>query len=88
VTTAETIAYIADASSWDERVTRLRQVPQRHGTNEHPTIYAEVARQVYVPHLAPDFAYVHGADFYGGCPARCGISVTAPLADDDRTAQL
>lgn len=61
---AETVGRIADASTWDERVARIRQVPQRHGTDEHAAIYAAVARQVYVPHLAPDFAYVHHSDFY------------------------
>lgn len=35
-----------------------------HGTNEHPGIYAEVARQLYVAHLAPDYAYVPIEDFY------------------------
>jgi len=28
-------------------------------------IYAQVAKQLYVPHLGPDFAYVHSAEFYG-----------------------
>lgn len=60
----ETIDRIAAAESWDDRVARIRQVPQRHGTDEHAGIYADVARRVYVAHLAPDFAYVHGAGFY------------------------
>src|SRR5262249_36957635 len=35
-----------------------------HGTSEHPGIYAEVARHLYVAHLAPDYAYVPVEDFY------------------------
>lgn len=60
----KTVEQIAEATSWDQRVARIRQVPQRHGTDEHARIYAAVAKQLYVPHLAPDFAYVHEAEFY------------------------
>ena len=63
-TPEETVDLIVHAPTWDERVARLRQIPQRHGTNEHPGIFAQIARQLYVPHLAPDYAYVHTADFY------------------------
>ncbi len=28
-------------------------------------IFAKIARELYLPHLAPDFAYVHEAPFYG-----------------------
>lgn len=64
MTAGETVQLIADATSWDDRVARVRQVPQRHGTDEHAAIYADVAQQVYVPHLAPDFAYIHESEFY------------------------
>jgi hypothetical protein len=60
----DTIQRIVTAPTWDERVARMRQIPARHGTNEHSGIYAEVARQLYMPHLAPDYAYVHVSDFY------------------------
>lgn len=63
-TPEETVAYIAAAGSWDERVHRIRLVPARHGTNEHAAIHAQLAKQLYVPHLAPDFAYIHEAPFY------------------------
>jgi hypothetical protein len=42
----------------------MRQIAALHGTNEHAVIHAEIARRLYVPHLAPDYAYVHVADFY------------------------
>lgn len=61
---AATVSHITAAPTWDDRVARIRQVPQHHGTNEHAALYAEIARQLYVPHLAPDFAYVHPAPFY------------------------
>jgi hypothetical protein len=63
-TVDDTIELIVNATSWDERIARLRQIPQRHGTNEHAAIYAQVASRLYVPHLAPDYAYVHSAEFY------------------------
>ena len=64
VTAAETVALVAASTSWDERVNRIRLIPARHGTDEHAGIFAAVARQLYVPHLAPDFAYIHEAPFY------------------------
>jgi hypothetical protein len=63
-TAAQTVDSITAASTWDERVARFRQIPQRHGTDEHAGIYADVARHLYVPHLAPDFAYAPKLDFY------------------------
>lgn len=63
-TIGQTIDYIVAAPTWDERVARVRQIPQRHGTDEHATIHADVARLLYVPHLAPDYAYVPTSDFY------------------------
>ncbi len=60
----ETVARIVDAASWDQRVAQIRLVAQHHGTADHPRIFAEVARQGYVPHLAPDFAYINEAPFY------------------------
>jgi hypothetical protein len=61
----DTIAKIAGANSWDQRIAQIRLIPQNHGTNEHPNIYAEIARLLYVPHLAADFAYIHKDNFYG-----------------------
>ena len=60
----ETVANILEAPTWDQRVARIRLVPQHHGTDEHAAVHAAVARGAYVPHLAPDYAYVHGAEFY------------------------
>lgn len=63
-TVQETVAAILAAPTWDRRVARIRLIPQHHGTSEHPAIHAAVAREAYVPHLAPDFAYIHEAPFY------------------------
>jgi hypothetical protein len=60
----QTITHIVSAPTWDQRVARVRQIPALHGTADHPAIYAEVARRLYVPHLAPDYAYVPVEDFY------------------------
>jgi hypothetical protein len=64
VTIDATINAILRAETWTQRVQQIRLVPQRHGTGEHGTIYAAVARALYLPHLAPDFAYIHEAPFY------------------------
>jgi len=64
-TVEETIARIVEAPSWDQRIAQIRLVPQNHGTNQHQQIFAAVARSVYVPHLSPDFAYIHQPPFYG-----------------------
>lgn len=61
----DTVTRIVEANSWDQRIAQIRLIPLNHGTNEHPGIYAEVARLLYVPHLAADFAYVHDNHFYG-----------------------
>lgn len=60
----ETVTDVAAAETWDKRVNEIRRIPERHGTQEHQRIYADIARSLYVPHLTPDFAYVHDAPFY------------------------
>jgi hypothetical protein len=62
--TGETVWNIVNAPTWDQRVARVRQIPARHGTDAHSGIYAELARQLYVAHLAPDYAYVPVEEFY------------------------
>lgn len=63
-TTEDTIQHIVNAPNWDQRVARVRQIPARHGTSDHQAVYAEIARQLYVGHLTPDYAYVPVQDFY------------------------
>jgi hypothetical protein len=63
-TIEETVALIAGAATWTERVARIRQIPAHHGTDDRRAIHAQVAKLLYVPHLAPDYAYVHSAEFY------------------------
>lgn len=64
VTIETTIQSILEAGTWTQRIQQIRLVPQRHGTEHQGTIYAAVARSLYVPHLAPDFAYIHESSFY------------------------
>jgi hypothetical protein len=61
---SETIKRIVEAPNWNQRVAQIRLIPQNHGTGEHAGIFAEVARLMYLPNLAPDFAYIHEAPFY------------------------
>jgi hypothetical protein len=63
-TASETIERIVEAPGWNQRVAQIRLIPQHHGTGEHPHIFAEIARVLYLPSLAPDFAYIHQASFY------------------------
>jgi hypothetical protein len=63
-TTNETIQRVLEAPGWNQRVAQIRLIPQYHGTGEHSKIFAEIARVLYVPFLAPDFAYIHTAPFY------------------------
>jgi hypothetical protein len=63
-TVDETVNEVVAATTWDQRVALMRLISQRHGTGDHQRIYAEIARQAYVPHLAPDFAYIHESEFY------------------------
>ena len=56
---AEATARIAAAASWDERVSLIRRIPEDFGTAVQPALYSMLARDVYVPHLAPHFAYIH-----------------------------
>lgn len=64
MTVETTIRAILDAGTWAQRIQQIRLVPQRHGTGDHPAIYAAVARELYMPHLAPDFAFIHESPFY------------------------
>lgn len=64
MTVEATIQSILTAGTWTQRIQQIRLVPQRHGTENHGTIYAAVARELYMPHLAPDFAYIHESPFY------------------------
>lgn len=63
-TASETIERVVEAAGWNQRVAQIRLIPQHHGTGEHAQIFAEIARVLYLPHLAPDFAYIHEAPFY------------------------
>jgi hypothetical protein len=59
MTVEETVTAAEQAASWDARVAVIRQVPEQFGTAALAEVYAAIARRVYVPSLAPDFAYVH-----------------------------
>lgn len=64
MTVDEAVLSVQDAPSWDARVASIRQIPEQFGTAALQEVYAAIARRVYVPSLAPDFAYVHWRDEY------------------------
>ncbi len=55
---------VISAHDWNIRVSLLRRVPEVFGTSQHPAIYSEIAKTVYVPNLTPDFAYIHWPEEY------------------------
>ncbi len=57
-------AEVAAASDWNVRVALIRRVPEVFGQGLHRDVYAQIAEWVYVPNLAPDFAYVHWREEY------------------------
>lgn len=54
-----TVQEVAAATDWNARVALIRKVPEAFGQASHRDVYARIAEKVYVPALAPDFAYVH-----------------------------
>src|SRR5699024_6081551 len=50
--------------SLDRRIAAIRKIPGQFGTDDTPSVYAELARKIYVPALTPDFAFIHADEFY------------------------
>ncbi|WP_203883454.1 hypothetical protein [Planotetraspora kaengkrachanensis] len=53
-----TVDAITNASSWNARVNLVRQIPERFGRADWRKVFAKLAKDLYVPNLTPDFAYV------------------------------
>ena len=68
MTIAATVAAIAAAPTWDDRVRLLRQVPESYGAAQHAAVYAAVAELVYKPHLAAMVAHVPWREDYELAP--------------------
>lgn len=78
------VSEIGATDDWNQRVNLVRQIPERFGTAQHSSIYAEVARRVYVPRLAPDFAYVHWRPEYELAPIQDAYEAAVQLTDGFR----
>ncbi len=52
----DTVEAVAAAASWDARIALIRRVPESFGQAQHAAVYSAIAKKVYVPNLAPDFA--------------------------------
>lgn len=59
-----TLEQIRRAETWDQRVQAIRRVPELHGQSVQPAIYAAIAQELYVPALAPQFAYIPSREDY------------------------
>lgn len=55
---------VAAEPSLDRRIAAIRKIPGQFGTDDTPSVYAELARKIYVPALTPDFAFIHADEFY------------------------
>ena len=64
MTELELVEAVIAAADWDSRVALIRKVPERFGKASHADVYSAIATKVYVPHLKPDFAYVHWREEY------------------------
>ncbi|HXT68583.1 MAG TPA: hypothetical protein VN700_02440 [Vicinamibacterales bacterium] len=64
MTIDEAVSAVENAPAWDARVALVRQVPENFGTAAHQEVFSEIAKRIYVPHLAPDFAYIHWTGDY------------------------
>ena len=64
MTFEEAVEAVASAPTWDARIAAIRLIPEQFGTASQQEIYSTIAKRVYVPSLAPDFAYVHWDDDY------------------------
>ncbi|MBI2222006.1 MAG: hypothetical protein HYU53_12465 [Acidobacteria bacterium] len=64
MTVDDAVTAAASAPSWDARVAAIRQILEQFGVAAHVDVYAAIARRIYVPSLAPDFAYVHWREEY------------------------
>ena len=78
---AATVEVIADAPTWDARVALVRRVPEEFGLAHQQEVYAAIAERVYVPSLAPDFAYVHWRDEYELAPVEDAYAHATRLTD-------
>jgi hypothetical protein len=55
---------VVSANTWNRRVALVRAIPEDFGKAHLQQVYAAIAEAIYVPKLAPDFAYVHWRDDY------------------------
>ncbi|HKH49540.1 MAG TPA: hypothetical protein VKM72_33170 [Thermoanaerobaculia bacterium] len=62
------VGQIDSATDWNARAALIRKVPELFGLASHSLVYARIAKKIYVPNLAPDFAYVHWRDEYELAP--------------------
>lgn len=59
MTPEEVVRAVLAAPSWNARVAVIRRIPEEFGEAHRARVYSLIAQAAYVPHLKPDFAYVH-----------------------------
>lgn len=88
MTIDEAVEAAAGAPTWDARIAAIRLVPERFGTASHQEVYSLIAKRVYVPNLAPDFAYVHWRDEYELEPLQSAYDQASALTDQFRRVEV
>lgn len=88
MTVDEAVEAAAAAQHWDARISVIRLVPERFGTALHQEVYAAIAKRVYVPSLAPDFAYVHWREDYELYPFESAYASAFTLTNGFRDVSL
>jgi hypothetical protein len=82
MTIEETVEAAVGAATWDARIALVRLIPEQFGTASHQEVYAAIAKRVYVPNLAPDFAYVHWRDDYELTPLQDAYDRASALTNN------
>src|SRR3954467_6593466 len=83
-----TVEEVAASEDWNARVALIRRVPENFGKASHRDVYARIAERVYVPNLAPDFAYVHWLPQYELAPIEDAYAQAHELTKGFRATDL
>lgn len=88
MTVDEAVEAVAAAPTWDARISVIRLVPEQFGMASHQAVCAAVAKRIYVPSLAPDFAYVHWREEYEFTPLEQSYGHALSLTDGFQSCQV
>lgn len=79
---------VVAAPDWNARVALIRTVPEAFGSSLHRDVYARIAERAYVPHLVPDFAFVHWREEYELPAVEESYRLAHSLTNDFRSTDI